>query len=194
MTGSAFFPGGLGEFDHPQGEPDVRGRPDHRRAAPVGDVLRRGRPGWPVAAVRRHPHPDRRLRRSTDRLHLWQVGLGARHPVLRRDRAHSLTTRGSAPRRAIALQCPGMRRVRAAPQPGSGVAVGSTMRDRSGDTTACLALLRPVALVAPAVTVAQSRHGPDAALRGGDPQVGHQARLRGRLPVLHRRWRRGVRL
>ena len=43
--------------------PEVRARADDRCRAAVGDLLRRRRPGGPVAHLGRHPHPRRRLRR-----------------------------------------------------------------------------------------------------------------------------------
>ena len=50
----------------------------------VGDVLRRGRPGRPVAAVRRHPHLCRRLQRPDHRLAVRQGRVGPRPALLRR--------------------------------------------------------------------------------------------------------------
>ena len=86
LTGSAFFPGGLGEFLVPKGSLTFEVGPSHRRAAPVGHLLRRRRPGGTLPAVRRHPYPGGRLRRPPDRFHLRQDGLGAGDRVLRGDR------------------------------------------------------------------------------------------------------------
>ena len=65
LTGSPYFPGGLGEFVAPAGTlPGLRGRPQRRRAAAVGDVLRRVGSGGAVAHLRRHPPSARRFRRA----------------------------------------------------------------------------------------------------------------------------------
>ena len=49
ITGDEYFPGGLSEWTVARGGPHVRVRPERRRDPSVGDVLRRRRPGRPVA-------------------------------------------------------------------------------------------------------------------------------------------------
>ena len=73
----------------PAGLAQVRAGPDDGRAAAVGDVLRRGRPGGPVAALRRHPHPRRRLQRQAARLAVRAGRVGALRKVLRGHRMSS---------------------------------------------------------------------------------------------------------
>ena len=85
LTGSPYFPGGLGEYVARGGHvPHLREGPDDRGAAPVGLVLRRVRPGGAVAAVGEHPHPARRLRRAPPRAPRRPRRGGARFEVLRR--------------------------------------------------------------------------------------------------------------
>ena len=67
--------------------------------ARVGDLLRRGRPGRPVAPLRRHPHPGRRLHRPDHRLGVRRGGLAARVVVL--------TPAPFPTRRSVAARTPG---------------------------------------------------------------------------------------
>ena len=71
---------------HDQGRfAQVRGWPDDRHQTGMGDVLRRGRPGRPIAPVRRDPRPGGRLHRPEDRLAMRHGGLGPGAAVLRRN-------------------------------------------------------------------------------------------------------------
>ena len=62
FTGSQYFPGGLASWTIQAGTLKLENGPTDGRDAPVGDLLRRRRPGRHLAAVRGHPHRGRRLR------------------------------------------------------------------------------------------------------------------------------------
>ena len=81
----------------------VREGPDDGHPARVGDLLRRGRPGGPVAALGRDPHRGRRLHRAAARLPVRQGRLGARAAVLRRE-GRVVTGAGRVP---VAAGAPG---------------------------------------------------------------------------------------
>ena len=83
ITGSQYFPGGLFEETIEPGYLKLEPGPSAAGEAPVGDLLRRGRPGRHLAHLRRHPHHGRRFRRPPRRLDRRQAGLGARAAVLR---------------------------------------------------------------------------------------------------------------
>ena len=72
FTGSEYFPGGVSGYTIKAGSLKFEKGPSDRHPPRVGDVLRRVGPGRPVAAVRRHPHPGRRLQRPHHRLAVRQ--------------------------------------------------------------------------------------------------------------------------
>ena len=84
FTGSEYFPGGLTSFTTKKGDLIHRGGPDPGHHDPMGDLLRRGRPGRDLAAVHGHPHPRRRLQGSQDRIDLRQGRDGACPALFRR--------------------------------------------------------------------------------------------------------------
>jgi hypothetical protein len=64
FTGSPYFPRRIGNRSATGAAlPEVRAGADDRYRAAVGDLLRRRRPGGPVAHLGRHPHSRRRLHR-----------------------------------------------------------------------------------------------------------------------------------
>ena len=65
----------------------VRARAEQAADAPVGDVLRRRRPGRQLTYLRRYPRRRGRLCRPPDRIEGRQAGVGARRALLRRHRA-----------------------------------------------------------------------------------------------------------
>ena len=61
LTGNEYFPGGMSEFEiHGERVPRVRGRPERRHDAAVGDVSRCGGAERALAHLGRHPPADRR--------------------------------------------------------------------------------------------------------------------------------------
>ena len=84
FTGDAYFPGGLTSFTARQGRAAPRGGPDRGHHHPVGDLLRRGRPGRHLAAVHGHPRAQRRPRGPQDRRDLRQGRDGPGPALLRR--------------------------------------------------------------------------------------------------------------
>ncbi len=85
FTGSEYFPGGMSGYTIKAGSLKFEHGPIDRHQPRVGDLLRRVRPGRPVAAVGRDPHPVGRFRRPADRVRVWHRRLGAGPAVLRRD-------------------------------------------------------------------------------------------------------------
>ena len=86
------LPGRAGGADHAAGRAAPRGRPDAGRDDPVGDLLRRGRPGRHLAAVHGDPHRAGRCRGPHHRSRGRCRRLGAGAAVLRR---HALVPRPS---------------------------------------------------------------------------------------------------
>ena len=102
FTGSAYFPGGLGEFAAEKNEFLVFEEGAERNRGPaVGDLLRRLRRSRHLAPVRRHPPAHGRPAGTPHRLTHRQGRLPARPRLLRRQRRR-LTSGGPHPGRAYA--------------------------------------------------------------------------------------------
>ena len=115
FTGSEYFPGGVSGYTIKAGSLKFEQGPTTRHPARMGDLLRRGRPGGPVAPVRRDPRRGRRLHRSQDRFRVWHRGVGARPALLRRrDGQLSQTRCRPATRRIRELVSPRTRTIAAA--------------------------------------------------------------------------------
>ena len=102
FTGSEYFPGGLAATRSRPGSLKFEAGPHDRRPPRMGDVLRRRRPGRPIAPVRRHPHPGGRLHRPDHRLAVRQGRVGAGAALLR---GHGGGRDASAPVRSSPADC-----------------------------------------------------------------------------------------